>query len=49
MRLQITAQALQLVQHASSLLGDLRNFGRDMAELDPVDFEFGRMAREGLA
>ena len=33
MRLQITAQALQLIRHASSLLAYVRKYGRDIAEL----------------
>jgi uncharacterized membrane protein YqjE len=33
MRLQITAQALQVIRHASSLLAYARDFGRDIAAL----------------
>ncbi|HEV8553441.1 MAG TPA: hypothetical protein VGR65_08675 [Casimicrobiaceae bacterium] len=33
MRLQITAQALQVIRHASSLLAYMRDFGRDIAVL----------------
>jgi uncharacterized membrane protein YqjE len=33
MRLQITAQALQFIRHASSLLAYVRKYGRDIAEL----------------
>jgi hypothetical protein len=36
-RLQITAQVLQLIQHASSLWASVRDFGRDMMELAKLE------------
>jgi len=42
MRLPITAQALQLIRHASSLLTDVRNLGRDFVELATLEAKLAK-------
>jgi membrane protein required for beta-lactamase induction len=42
MRLPITAQALQLIRHASSLLTDVRDLGRDFVELATLEAKLAK-------
>jgi hypothetical protein len=45
MRLLVTAQALQIIRHASSLMENARDFGRDLVELVKLE---ARLAMESL-
>ena len=42
MRLPVTAQALQLIRHASSLLTDVRNLGRGFVELATLEAKLAK-------
>jgi membrane protein required for beta-lactamase induction len=42
MRLPTTAQALQLIRHASSLLTDVRNLGRGFVELATLEAKLAK-------
>ena len=42
MRLPITAQALQLIRHASSLLTDVHNLGRGFVELATLEAKLAK-------
>ncbi len=49
MRLPITAQALQLIRHAASLFTNVRDFGRDIAELAKLEAKLAKVSLVSIA